>query len=159
VSPLSTRGPCLADAEPLWALRSRAIRMLCAGHYPATDVEAWAATAMPPKFGQVLVLQRAVVIEDGATPIAFGFLDRDDGEVAAVYVNPNVARRGIGRMLLDRLEADAVVFGLTRLRLASSLNAVSFYRAAGYDGDHLDRFRHPGGFDLACVRMDKQLDR
>lgn len=153
----SLRGVALADAAPLWAIRTAAIRELCAGHYPPADVEAWAATPMPPRFAEVLVLQRAVVVEDRERAVAFGFLDRDDGEVAAVYVDPRAARRGLGRMLLARLEADAVAFGLTSLRLASSLNAVSFYRAAGYVGNREDRFRHPGGFDLPCIRMEKRL--
>lgn len=151
------RGVELADATPLWGIRTRAIRELCAGHYPVADVHAWASVPMPPRFAEVLVLQRAVVVEEEGRAIAFGFLDRDDGEVAAVYVSPDVARRGVGRMLLARLEADAVAHGLARLRLASSLNAVRFYRSAGYRDERADNFRHPGGFDLPCVRMEKAL--
>ena len=154
---LAIRGVELADAAALWDLRTRAIRELCAGHYPEAVLEPWARTPMPSRFGEVLVLQRAVVVEEGAQAIAFGFLDRDDGEVAAVYVRPDVARRGVGRALLARLEADAVASGLAQLRLASSLNAVGFYRAAGYGDERPDTFRHPGGFDLPCVRMSKQL--
>lgn len=159
---MSLRGVELADAVPLWAIRTAAIRVLCAGHYPPADVDAWIRTPMPPRFAEVLVLQRAVVVDDEARPaadraLAFGFLDRDDGEVAAVYVRPDAARRGIGRLLLARLEADAVASGLSRLRLASSLNAVGFYRAAGYVDERADTFRHPGGFELPCVRMVKQL--
>ncbi len=155
----------LADAAPLWSIRTRAIRELCAGHYAPNVVDAWAATPMPSRFGEVLVLQRAVVIGErgldapAERPVAFGFLDRDDAEVAAVYVSPDLAGRGLGRALLERLEADAIAFGLARLRLASSLNAVRFYRAAGYVGDRADSFRHPGGFTLPCVRMEKTLIR
>jgi putative acetyltransferase len=156
---LALRGVDLADAQPLWALRTRAIRELCAGYYPAADIAAWAATAMPPRFGEVLVLQRAVVVDEGERAVGFGFLDRDDGEVAAVYVSPEVARRGVGRLILARLEADARTAGLATLRLASSLNAVRFYRAAGYGDERPDTFRHPGGFDLPCVRMTKRLAR
>lgn len=151
------RGVELADAEPLWAIRTAAIRMLCAGHYPAADIESWARTPMPPRFAEVLVLQRAVVVEERGRAIAFGFLDRDDGEVAAVYVEPAAAGQGVGRRLLARLEADAIASGLACLRLASSLNAVRFYRAAGYGDERADRFRHPGGFELPCVRMRKTL--
>lgn len=154
---VALRGVELADAAPLWDLRTRAIRELCAGHYPPGDVDAWARTPMPPRFAEVLVLQRAVVVEADGRAIAFGFLDRDDGEVAAVYVSPDVARCGVGRMLLARLEADAAAHGLAKLRLAASLNALRFYRSAGYGDERPDTFRHPGGFDLPCVRMQKAL--
>jgi hypothetical protein len=43
------------------------------------------------------------------------------------------------------------------LSLASSLNAVDFYRSAGWEVVREDRFRHPAGFTLPCVRMEKRL--
>jgi GNAT superfamily N-acetyltransferase len=138
-------------------VRTRAIRGLCRGHYPEPDLETWAASPMPPRFGEVLVSQRALVAEEDELAVGFGFLDRDDHELAAVYVSPTHARRGVGRLLLAALEAEARAAGIPVLRLASSLNAIGFYQRNGYQlrGEH--RFRHPEGFDLPCVWMDKEL--
>ena len=55
------------------------------------------------------------------------------------------------------LERDATARGLAALSLSASLNAVAFYEALGWTARERGTFRHPAGFDLACVRMDKRL--
>ncbi len=89
----------------------------------------------------------------------FGFIDRDDRDLAAAYVDPDCARRGAGRHLVVALQADAATSGLTSLALSSSLNAVPFYLALGWSPGRREVWRHPGGFGLACVRMHKDLER
>lgn len=145
------------DARVLWDLRTRAIRTLCAPFYPAEDVARWAATPMTHRFDEMLLAVSALVADADGLPVAFGFIDRDDAELAAVYVDPHHARRGVGRRLVAALEVDAAAAGLVQLWLSASLNAVRFYEASGWTARRRDTWRHPAGFDLPCVQMDKQL--
>lgn len=54
------------------------------------------------------------------------------GEVRAVYVHPDFARRGVGSALLAELERRARDRGFETLVLTASLNAVPFYERRGY---------------------------
>lgn len=55
------------------------------------------------------------------------------GEVRAVYVHPDFARRGVGSALLAELERRARDRGFETLVLTASLNAVPFYEHRGYE--------------------------
>jgi ribosomal protein S18 acetylase RimI-like enzyme len=54
-----------------------------------------------------------------------------------MYVAPELRGKGIGRALLDRLEAEARVLGLARLVLETGsrqVEALALYRRAGFTG-------------------------
>ncbi len=69
-------------------------------------------------------------VDDGI--VAFGQLNRETALVEAVYVSPSQSRQGIGLKVLRALEAMAASHGIKALTLEASLNAVEFYRRAGY---------------------------
>lgn len=79
------------------------------------------------------------------------------GEVKRMYVDEDARGLGLGRRLLDRLEAEARDAGLEMLRLetgARSRAAVGLYRAAGFVdrgpfGDYWD--------DPASLYLEKRL--
>ena len=57
------------------------------------------------------------------------------GEIKRMYVAPDSRGHGIGRALLDRLEAEARTLGLSRLVLETGtrqLEAIALYRRAGF---------------------------
>ncbi len=57
------------------------------------------------------------------------------GELKRMYVAPDVRGKGIGRALLDRLEAEARAIGLTRLVLETGTRqgeALALYQRAGF---------------------------
>lgn len=54
------------------------------------------------------------------------------GKVTAIYVDPEMVHRGIGKMLLDSLEAEAVQRGLEEVTLLSSRTALPFYERCGF---------------------------
>ena len=57
------------------------------------------------------------------------------GEVKRMYVAPDVRGRGVGRVLLARLEEEARMLGLERLVLETGTRqatALALYRAAGF---------------------------
>src|SRR5205085_2851106 len=53
-------------------------------------------------------------------------------KIRAFFIHPNFARRGIGRAILDRCEAEAAGKGFISLELMSTLPGVEFYPACDY---------------------------
>ena len=79
-----------------------------------------------------------LVIYAGGKPVAGGGIKRDDDGVAEIkrmYVAPAARRQGLGRRLLEELEAKARELGYARIRLdtgARQPHAQAMYERAGY---------------------------
>jgi GNAT superfamily N-acetyltransferase len=82
---------------------------------------------------------------------------RHPARIRAFFVHPDFARRGIGRLILRRCEAEAASAGFESMELMATLTGVQFYSAHGYSsGPPLE---HPlaGGERLRLVPMRKRL--
>ncbi|UYP18318.1 GNAT family N-acetyltransferase [Rhodococcus sp. Z13] len=85
-----------------------------------------------PPDGALLVL-----VEDG-TPVAGGAFQRydaDTAELKRIWTSRHHRRRGLGRIVLEELEAEAAQRGYTRIYLTTGWRqpeAVALYLAAGY---------------------------
>jgi len=95
-------------------------------------------------------------------PVAgFGRLDvteaEAEGEVVAVYVHPDCARRGVGSAILANLEGYARGRGLAKLTLTASLNAVGFYERVGYERVREVTLETSRGVELDCLSMRTEL--
>jgi putative acetyltransferase len=90
--------------------------------------------------------------------VGWGRLDKNDGEVSAVYVHPDYAREGVGSKILDHLEGVACEHDIDRVHLLASLNAVPFYEAAGYEALGETLQETSGGVIIECVEMEKELE-
>jgi GNAT superfamily N-acetyltransferase len=109
-------------------------------------------TKFQPPFG------RFYLVQDGAASAAVGCLRRlseHAGEVQRMYVRASHRGQGIGRLIVDRLIADAREIGYRTLRLESLkflTTAHSLYRSAGfveimpYAGNSMENYHAP---DLA----------
>jgi DNA-binding MarR family transcriptional regulator len=101
------------------------------GFDPARSISAEAGDLTPP--AGVLIIARL----DGR-PIGCGALkvkDRDIGEIKRMWVSPDARGLGLGRRILEMLEALAKDFGLTTLRLETNRTleeAQALYRTCGY---------------------------
>jgi GNAT superfamily N-acetyltransferase len=101
------------------------------GFDPARSISASADELTPP--AGVLVLARL-----GGKPIGCGALkvkDRTISEIKRMWVSPDARGLGIGRRLLEALEAQARDFGLDTLRLETNQSlreAQALYRSSGY---------------------------
>jgi GNAT superfamily N-acetyltransferase len=87
--------------------------------------------------------------------IAFGHYHH--GEIMAVYVDPAHARRGVGRLLMAKLEEVARADGATHLHLNAALNSEGFYAACGYARTRETTYRTRGGIAIKCALMEKDL--
>lgn len=145
------------DAEAIHEVHVASIREICATHYTAGQVRSWLDTLSPDRCRSAMRSETMIVADDGTGIVAFGSLAEKEGEIRAVYVHPDHVGSGIGMRVLRRLEDIAASAGLENLSLRSSLNAVGFYRRAGYG--HATAESHPNAAcaDVPCIGMRKRL--
>jgi GNAT superfamily N-acetyltransferase len=90
-----------------------------------------------------------------------GLVDVEANFVNALHVSPSHARRGIGRRLMDRAEAEIMAAGFATVELETdTFNSQSraFYAARGYR--EVDRYPdEEWNSGLMTVRMEKTLDQ
>ena len=79
----------------------------------------------------------------------------DAAKVRAIFVHPEFARRGLGSLILARVEAEAAAAGFTRYEMGSTLTGVPLYRLKGYV--EVERIGVPlwNGEALSVVKMVK----
>lgn len=145
------------DSEAVGRMHVASIRELCGGHYGADEIEAWARPRQPEFYVAAIESKEFYVAEEGAEIIGFGTLNQADGEVEAVYVHPQAVRRGVGMKLLLTLEGRARESGLRSLHLCASLNGIAFYERAGFVRQRDSSHRLPGGVEIPCALMSKEL--
>ena len=158
---LTLRAARESDAQALWSVRSRAIRISAASHYGEDELDAWAERSRPEAHVQAIRTRPVVVAEipspDAPRIVGFAQLQPDEGVVEAIYVDPDFARRGVGAALFGELERMARARGLPGLTVEASLNSAPFYAAMGCVRRAIDRHELAPGVHLACVVMDKRL--
>jgi GNAT superfamily N-acetyltransferase len=150
------RKATIDDAPMSFAIRRDAIRAQCRDHYPWRDLETWTSGQMSETFTRRVAEQCYVAALDGRD-IGTGMIDLATGKIDAVFVLPEFARRGVGRALMAHLEDLAIGSGLGTIHLDATLNAVSFYRAMGFEGEKMAVYASSLGVSLACVPMIKHL--
>lgn len=81
----------------------------------------------------------------------------DAAKVRAIFVHPEFARRGLGTLILKRVEDEAAAAGFTRYEMGSTLTGVALYRLKGYT--EVERIAVPlkNGEALPVVKMVKPL--
>jgi GNAT superfamily N-acetyltransferase len=75
--------------------------------------------------------------------------------IRAFFVDPEFARRGIGRMLLASCESAITEFGFATAELVATLAGVPLYRACGYGAYQQIEIPLSNGLRLPGVRMRK----
>ena len=148
----------LGDIALLWELRTRAVAHNCPGHYTPDVLAAWLASPPPASLARHIEHGGGLVAVDDGTIVGYAVLDLLTGEVDAAFVEPACQGRGIGRVLLDTLEANARAGGIERLYLSASLNALPFYERAGFVALREALYPHRSGVGIASVFMEKVLN-
>lgn len=145
------------DIEVLWAVRTTAILGIIQKYYTKLEIDTWASTPKPNNFDVVIQkLDWYIAEEDGAIA-GSGFLDRDTGEIGGIFVSPNFQRKKIGLQILNHLEEIAKEHKIGMLYLDATLNAVAFYKAAGYFTITKSKYHHVSGLAFDCLRMEKNI--
>ena len=174
---LSIRPATLEEQPILEGLIARSARGLSTQDYTSEQIEG----ALRGAFGvdtQLLRDQTYFVAElDGKIVGCGGWshrktlfggdarVDREPGEldprtdaakIRAFFVDPDYARRGIGRAILDQCERAARAAGFSRFEMMATLPGVKLYRVCGYVA--LESVSYPVGEGVAIpfVRMGKE---
>jgi putative acetyltransferase len=145
------------DLEAVARIHRDSILELCKTHYSPEQLADWTSALRPAAYVALLSSHHMFVADASGELAGFGVLDPNTGLVNATYVSPRAVGRGIGRALLEAMEADAMKGGFGQTCLNATLNAVGFYERLGYVSHGVDRNRLPSGVELPCVSMRKSL--
>ncbi len=154
---LTIRPARIEEIPALRELRNRAAWAGCANCYSHEQLSLWLAGPLPDRFAALVADGTAFVAQDGENLLGYGALNIGANEVEAVFVDPTTTGRGLGGSLLREIETVAQANALGHLELSSSLNAVSFYAAAGYKEIRREDYELANGIVLASVLMRKEL--
>lgn len=170
------RRATFADIPVLEALISASARGLSGEHYAPEQIEG----ALRGAFGVDTQLIRDgsyFVLESRGRPAGCGGwsrrrtlfgsdsrADRDAGEldpavdaarIRAFFIHPDFARQGLGSLLLERCEREAIAYGFRKFELMATLPGVRLYARRGYVGtDHVE-WPMDNGISIRFLPMSK----
>jgi putative acetyltransferase len=144
------------DEPALQAVFYSAVHTIAAKDYEVAQLDAW-APHRPDWDGWTARMQilRPFVVEAAGRVVGYADLQMN-GQVDHFYVSGRHARRGAGRLLMERLHARAAELGLVRLFSDVSRTAQPFFERFGFrvvEGKTV----LIGQVALANVRMEKAL--
>jgi GNAT superfamily N-acetyltransferase len=170
------RPATLADKKELEALIARSARELSRADYTPEQIEGALRGAFGVDTQLIADGTYFVVVADDRIVGCGGWskrrtlfgsdarADRDAGEldprvdaakIRAFFVDPDYARRGIGRSILEHCESEARARGFTRFELMATLPGVRLYREHGYTGEKRIHYEVSPGLSIEFVPMTK----
>jgi GNAT superfamily N-acetyltransferase len=81
----------------------------------------------------------------------------DSARLRAFFVHPDHAKRGLGRLLYEKCEEDAMQMGFTEFELVATLPGVPFYEKLGFSSMGLVEIELINGTMLPCQPMSKSI--
>lgn len=149
------------DARAFLEVHHAAVRRLAARDYPAEIIEAWAPLPITSDAVEAVTAnpenEIRFVADSDDLLIGLACLVMANNELRVYYVAPDVARTGVGKALLMRIEETARNAGIKFLLTDSSLTAEPFYRSQGYKVTEYGNHLLNGRWSMACVKMRKTL--
>ncbi|HWY79527.1 MAG TPA: GNAT family N-acetyltransferase [Candidatus Sulfotelmatobacter sp.] len=137
----------LDDLSIIHAIRRDAILGM-ASEIALSDRQQWADKRSPEYFRDRVVAGNIVIANVNGDNI--GWASSFKEWITGLYVVPLWSSRGIGRMIMSKLETEIVKRGYTNAKLASSPNATGFYTKLGYAVVGLPN-------DEGAISMEKRL--
>ena len=144
---MQIRRAVAADQAALAKIRRSAILSSAVPALAPEEAAQWAAAVTPARFARA-IRDHAVWVA-GETDLA-GWVEVAHDRIAALYVEPKHAGRGVGGALLAHAEAAIRRAGYGVVRLEASRNALPFYLRRGY-------MQHGPPDSLGAYPMRKEL--
>ena len=154
-----------ADLDPVARLQAEAIRAHGVAVYGREAAAAWARLGV--QFRRQLLGPGAFFVAETRAGEAVALvgvggwspdgLEPDLAWLRYLFVAPSLGRRGLGRRLVETAERSARAAGRTRIQVWSSLNAVGFYQANGYQRLRAGRFPVQAGIELDYELLARSL--
>lgn len=167
-----------ADISAMQALIARSAIQLSAGFYTEQQAQALLTHVFGVDTQLVLDQTYFVIEEQGSVQACGGWSKRktlfggdqakqgtdnlldpatDAARIRAFFVEPAVARRGLGRLLLEHCSAQARAAGFAAMELAATMPGVPLYLACGFSVTERFELDLPDGVKAPLSRMRKQL--
>lgn len=80
---------------------------------------------------------------------------KDAARIRAFFIHPDFARRGLGTLLLERCEREAMMFGFRRFEMMATLPGIRLYEARGYVGSARIEWPLGDGLTIPFLPMSK----
>ncbi|MCK4410428.1 MAG: GNAT family N-acetyltransferase [Candidatus Eisenbacteria sp.] len=119
-----------SDAREMHDLHARSVAAFCRGHYSDDQVKVLLIGRTPEGYLPAIEHDEMFVMESDGRMVGFGHATQ--GEVQALFVDPDWAGRGVGSALLEHALRLAERGHDGPIQLKSTLNAVGFYEAHGF---------------------------
>jgi N-acetylglutamate synthase-like GNAT family acetyltransferase len=145
------------DCFKIYDLHINSIKHYCSEFYSEEAIAAWLKLKSPEEYKNHSSNRIIIVAEKNDEIVGFGLINLNKKSIDSLYLKPYMAGKGIGKLLLQKLEEIAQQNQIEMLKLASTLNAVEFYHRMGYQGEVKSIFKLSSGINLDCVEMTKQL--
>jgi putative acetyltransferase len=131
-SSLGVRAVVFEDVPEILRLIGRAVERGCRDHYDPTQRAAVCAGYAQHLFIEAVGPFEMIAAVQADLLLGVAQLDSPAGHLRGLFVDGDLQRRGVGRLLLAEVERRALRSGARRLHGAMSLNAVPFYTRAGF---------------------------
>ena len=133
---------------------------ICAPYYENDEetLAQWLENKTPANVRRWIDSDRSYcVVAVNAQGQVLGFASMSGAEIMLNYVLPEALHQGIGKEMLQALEAQAIASGIDHIAVVSSLPAKAFYERNGYVSDGSPRHvgRIIGDFPLIKRMPDK----
>jgi putative acetyltransferase len=135
-------------------LQTKSLRILSAKDYDRKQIEA--IIERNYRLNQFRMGAITFVAEYEGEIIGFAILNRIFRGIDAVFVHPDFVRRSVGKQLVFAIEQEASQRKIKSLLVLSSLTAIAFYKALGYQilGETTISNNE---IKIPCVYMKKQI--
>jgi GNAT superfamily N-acetyltransferase len=118
-------------------VHTAAVAALSPSRYAPADVKAFSKFVRSPRYADLLLgnPSYAAWIDNeliGTAAWSPGEAPSPTARILGVFVQPLFAGAGVGRLLVERVESEALATGYRALNLSATLNAEGFFDALGY---------------------------
>ena len=129
---INLRRAIASDVGIVKIIHQEAISEICSRDYAAEVIRAWLAGNDEARYLNAIRDQSFWIVEEAGGAIGFGGVRVPAACLESLFIRPAALGRGIGRQLLNHMEAVAMAAGVRRLHLKSSLTAQQFYGRNGF---------------------------
>jgi GNAT superfamily N-acetyltransferase len=158
---IALRAMTATDIPAVRQLHARSFTELAREHHSDIEIAAHVALIFSPGYADELAGANISVAIDqtGCIVATAGWQAMADRAVTArirkVFVDPGMARRGLGRRMVEDAEMRARQFGFADFYVRANINAVPLYRVLGYREIEAGVMMVRCGVTLPVVYMEK----
>ncbi|MEE1786169.1 GNAT family N-acetyltransferase [Streptomyces sp. SP17BM10] len=117
------------DAPQVAEIVRRCLREVNSQDYPVEVIDRMCGHFTAARFVELSAGRDIYIADEGGV---VGTVSRDGNKVHSMFVDPDAAGRGIGRLLMDHVEALAAADGHEHMEAGASITAHRFYLRRGY---------------------------